>query len=184
MAIPIWVPIAAAAGLGVLLFGSKSTAAQKPAPKQPNPVPPQPVFKPETPVFKPPQPTPIVPKPVDKDVVEQLTKQGAVTVKTTETGSVVMQKPDGGLVTVMPTVDVTAGQGAKGQARVATQRDPLNVRDRPSTDGKVVGKVARNTIVDVTGPVVQGKGSVKGWAPIRQGNIVGFASVDYLEMGG
>ena len=57
-------------------------------------------------------------------------------------------------------------------ARVITQNDPLNVRDAPKT-GRIIGKLERGTVVEV---LKEG-----GFARIRYGELVGYASSEYLE---
>lgn len=181
--IPVWIPISIAAGLGFLLFGSKkANAAVAPAPvRVPPAAKPAPVFKPEAPVFKPEAPK--APAKVDADIIEDMTKKGAVQVATNPSGSVVMKKPDGGLITVLPTIEIVGNSGPTNQGMVQTQKDPLTVRDKPSAQGKKLGTVARFSIVDITGPIVKGDGSqTKGWAPIKQGNLAGYASADLLEL--
>lgn len=59
------------------------------------------------------------------------------------------------------------------QALVNTERDPLRVRAFPIT-GEIVGRVPRGRTVDV---LVDGE---NGWPYIRYGELVGYASGDYL----
>lgn len=123
-------------------------------------------------------------KKVDPADTIDLIKAGAVQVATEVTGAQVFKKQDGGLVTVMAPVEITGGgSGATGQAVVKTAKDPLNIRKSPSSSGAIAGKANRGSVLDITGPTVSGPGSKLGWAPVKQGSLQGFASVDYLEMG-
>jgi uncharacterized protein YgiM (DUF1202 family) len=88
---------------------------------------------------------------------------------------------------VEPKITVSVGPSVQGlepnQARVVTQTDPLNIRKEANSSSKIVGKAAKGSILDVTGASVNGPGSVKGWIPVAQANINGFASADFLQMG-
>ncbi len=58
----------------------------------------------------------------------------------------------------------------------------LRVRSTPSTSGKEVGTVAHGSLVEITGPAVQGDGTqAGGWAPVSQGSLTGFASMAFLD---
>ena len=52
----------------------------------------------------------------------------------------------------------------------------LNVREIPSTDGKLVGKMPKNSACEVLE-------TVDGWAHIISGEVEGYVSLDYLLMG-
>jgi hypothetical protein len=84
--------------------------------------------------------------------------------------------------------DILAAAGATNsfpvQAIVATNTDPLNVRNAPNKNAPIVGKLAKGSGVNITGPAVPGDGSqTGGWAPVQQGPIVGFASMAFLDTG-
>lgn len=68
------------------------------------------------------------------------------------------------------------------RAQVATQRDPLNLRDQPSTNGAIVGQLAKGAIVTYTA-TADGPGSTNGWAFCigANGEGLGWASMDYLH---
>lgn len=65
-------------------------------------------------------------------------------------------------------------------AVVTTHTDGLNIRSEPTTAGIIMGKAARNSVVNVTGGAIAGTGSIKGWVPCNQGLVKGFASLDFL----
>lgn len=79
---------------------------------------------------------------------------------------------------------IAAAIPATRQALVTTATDPLNVRSLPSSSGSIMGKVAKGSKVSITngGTPIAGAGSTKGWLPITQGSIMGFASADYLTL--
>lgn len=52
----------------------------------------------------------------------------------------------------------------------------LNVRETPSTDGKLVGKMPKNAACEVVE-------TVDGWAHITSGEVEGFVSLDFLVTG-
>lgn len=68
-------------------------------------------------------------------------------------------------------------------AVVATQTDPLNVRDQPSTSGSVIGQLQKGSTVTITGGPESGPGSSSGWAHVQQGNLQGWAALDFLHDG-
>ena len=152
----------------------------------------EPVFKaePSVPPFRPDEskPGPVEGRPLTMQEIQVL-HPGAIEVATNPTGSKVIQKPDGGLVTVLPEITII-GQPFDGasvltasQGMVNTTKGPLNVRGTPNKTGVIKGNVNKGTIVDITGPIVRGDGSQKaGWAPIKQGGITGYSSADYLEI--
>lgn len=79
-----------------------------------------------------------------------------------------------------------------GALIVMTEKDPLNVRDRASIKGTVIGKVARGALVTATGNemTVVEDGVSRTWVEItftpinRRGSVTGFACGDYLmELG-
>ena len=72
---------------------------------------------------------------------------------------------------------------AGSTAVVATQSDPLNVRDQPSTSGNVIGQLQRGSTVTITGGPDAGPGSSSGWVHVQQGNLQGWASLDFLHDG-
>lgn len=53
----------------------------------------------------------------------------------------------------------------------------LNVRALPSTDGKLVGKMPKNSVCEVL------ETTEDGWAHIRSGEVEGYVSRDYLMTG-
>lgn len=200
---PYVIGAAVVAGLGVFLFEEKNAKAKtRPLPRTPGASPTTPIFKPEPapPVFKPEPAKPVAsagpaigtpgfiataltPKPVDADVHQQMIEQGAVYVSSAPSGAETFRKPDGGLVTVLPTVDIVAGK-ASNLASINTQKDPLNIRKGPSNTAAIVGKAAKGTVVQIVGKLVTGPGSKKGWAPVRNPatGLTGFAAVDFLEI--
>lgn len=176
MAIPVWALGAGGLGLAWLLFGTKDAKAA-PKAKQAPPKP-SPVFAPEPSAIQ----IKTVSKPIDQDERDRMTKAGAVSISTSPSGAETFRRPDGGLTTVMTTVDVVAGQ-ASNSAFVNTQRDPLNIRSQPSSSSKAVGSAVKGSALQITGKIVSGPGSKKGWAPVQKPgtNIVGYAAVDYLS---
>lgn len=52
----------------------------------------------------------------------------------------------------------------------------LNVRENPSTNGKLVGKMPKNSACEVLE-------TVDGWAHIQSGEVEGYVSMDYLLTG-
>lgn len=180
MAVPAWLLGGAALGVGYLLFGEKSAKA-KTAPPAP---------KPKVPVIPSPAKVEVVTAPagsgtlgtVSQSSIDDVTKTGAVHVETQATGAQVFRKPDGGLLTVLPDVTITAGQ-ASNSAFVNTVRDPLNIRSKPDSNSAKVGTAPKDSALEITGKIVSGPGSKKGWAPVRKPgtSIVGFAAVDYLK---
>lgn len=186
----MWPVIAGGAALlGLALYASSSKAKSK----VPLPAPPAPAKGKQAPATKTPDfaPEPAVVfkaepavKKVDVADTIDLIKAGAVQVATEATGAQVFKKQDGGLVTVMAPVEIEGGgAGATGQAMVNTKTGPMNLRKGPGTNTAVVGSANKGSILDLTGPTVSGPGSAKGWAPVKQGKLVGYAAVDYLEMG-
>ncbi|MDD6937427.1 MAG: SH3 domain-containing protein [Clostridiales bacterium] len=57
---------------------------------------------------------------------------------------------------------------------VNTARDPLNVRDSPSTSGRKIGELTRGTTVDVLAEPCE------GWLYVRGDGVTGYASAAYL----
>ena len=84
----------------------------------------------------------------------------------------------------------TSGDGSVRQMSliVTTEKDPLNVRDKPSVKGAVVGKAARGSTVTAIGAVqtVVEDGVSRNWVEIsfkpmlRRKEQTGYACVDYL----
>lgn len=66
-------------------------------------------------------------------------------------------------------------------ARVSTQTDPLNVRDQPTTSSNVIGQLQKGSTVTITGGPESGPGSSSGWVHVQQGNLQGWASLDFLS---
>ena len=58
---------------------------------------------------------------------------------------------------------------------VATVDDYVNVRKKPSTDSKVVGKLYKNNV----GTVLATKGD---WYKIKSGNVTGYVKSDYVAV--
>ena len=182
MPVPAWILAAGALGAGYLLFGEKkASAAIKPGVKT--------AAKPVIPVSS--SKTDIVPIPittkgtlgdVSQSVMDDMTKSGAVHIETQATGAQVFRKPDGGTVTVIPDVTITAGK-ASNSAFVNTARDPLNVRAKPDSNAAKLGTVAKDSAVQILGKIVSGPGSKKGWAPIQKPGttLTGYVAVDYLR---
>lgn len=52
----------------------------------------------------------------------------------------------------------------------------LNVRETPGEDGKLVGKMSKNTACEILG-------EENGWAHIKSGKVEGYVSMDYLYTG-
>lgn len=69
---------------------------------------------------------------------------------------------------------IDVGSDVYGQALVITKSGPLNVRESPKT-GRVIGRLARGSMVDILTPDSE-------WPKIRQGDILGYASMEYLAM--
>lgn len=60
---------------------------------------------------------------------------------------------------------------------IANVDNHLNIREAPSTDGKLVGKMSNNNGCEIL--------SVEGeWAHIKSGEVEGYVHTDYLLMGG
>lgn len=180
MAVPAWLLGLGALGAGYLIFGEKKANAQTKSKVAPSP----------KPVMPTPEKVSVVTAPsgggtlgtVSQSSVDDMTKTGAVHVQTEATGAQVFRKPDGGLVTVIPDVTVTAGQ-ASNSAFVNTVRDPLNIRSKPDSNSAKVGSAPKDSALQITGKIVSGPGSKKGWAPVQKPgtSITGFAAVDYLR---
>ncbi len=78
---------------------------------------------------------------------------------------------------------IQLGQQAQGAAWGYTnigianvESGNLNVRETPSTDGKMVGKMPKNSACEVLE-------SADGWAYIKSGEVEGYVSTDYLLVG-
>ena len=69
-----------------------------------------------------------------------------------------------------------AGETALFQAQVATQNDPLRVRDEPGVGGSKIGSLPRGAVVDVLDTALNA-----GWWRVRYGALVGYASCEYLK---
>lgn len=65
-----------------------------------------------------------------------------------------------------------------GNAIVVTKTDPLSVRSAPNTSALIVGKLAKGSVVQVTGPI-EG-----GFYPVSQGSVHGYAYGGYLRAAG
>lgn len=77
-----------------------------------------------------------------------------------------------------PLLDVAYGEETEDEnvlysAMVATEKDPLRVRQSP-INGAVMGNIPRGAVVDVLSD------SGDGWPRIRYNELVGYASGDYL----
>lgn len=78
---------------------------------------------------------------------------------------------------------IELGQQAQGAAWGYTnigianvESGNLNVRETPSTDGKMVGKMPKDSACEVLE-------TADGWAHIKSGEVEGYVSTDYLLMG-
>ena len=60
---------------------------------------------------------------------------------------------------------------------IANVDNHLNVREKPSTDAKLVGKMSNNNGCEILG--IEGE-----WAHIKSGEVEGYAHLDYLLTGG
>jgi len=109
-----------------------------------------------------------------------VTGEGTVIHSSSTKGCVVETPLDGGWALLAAHKHIkTAPAGAEGEesmatryrARVATDEDPLRVRDTPGT-GKIIGYVPRGEMVDVL--------SEGDWPRVRYGELVGYASAAYL----
>lgn len=178
MAVPAWLLGLGALGAGYLIFGEKKANAQTKSKVAPSP---KPIAVP-SPAKVDLQPVPLTSKPVDADIRDKMIKEGNVEISTSPSGAVTFRKPDGGNVTLLPTVDVVAGQ-ASNSAFVNTVRDPLNIRSKPDSNSAKVSTAAKGSVLQIIGKIVAGPGSKKGWAPVQKPGttIVGYAAVDYLS---
>lgn len=68
----------------------------------------------------------------------------------------------------------TEGENVLYQAKVTTEKDPLRVRAWAQT-GSILGTVPRGAVVDVLSD------SGDGWPRIQFNELLGYASVEYLE---
>lgn len=83
---------------------------------------------------------------------------------------------------------VSVGYANPGTLVVTTEKDPLNVRDRPTIKGDVIGKVVRGATVTATGNayMVVEDGVSRVWVEItfkstnRRRELTGYACADYL----
>lgn len=180
MAVPAWLLGLGALGAGYLIFGEKKASAQPKAKTAPSPKPIDPVMPSTAKVDL--QPVPLTSKPIDSDIRDKMIKEGNVEISTSPSGAVTFRKPDGGNITVLPTVDVIAGK-ASNSAFVNTVRDPLNIRSKPDSNSPKVSTAAKGSVLQIIGKIVAGPGSKKGWAPVQKPGttIVGYAAVDYLS---
>lgn len=98
-----------------------------------------------------------------------------------------VESPDSGWKYAAPLLDVDYSEGAGGgesmagetalfQAQVATQNDPLRVRDEPGVGGSKIGSLPRGAVVDVLDTALNA-----GWWRVRYGALVGYASCEYLK---
>ena len=96
--------------------------------------------------------------------------------------------------TTVPTVVITGTPGGTSvhnngaypiTAIVATQTDPLRIRDDSSLQAHVLEEVPKGSQLFVEGPPVAGDGTqTNGWAPVlTPDGTAGFASMDYLNVG-
>lgn len=117
---------------------------------------------------------------IDVHHVGLVTGEGSVIHSSSVRGCVVETALDGGWTLLAAHKHIeTAPAGAEGEesmatryrARVATDEDPLRVRDAPRT-GKIIGHVPKGEVVDVL--------SEGDWPRIRYGELVGYASAAYL----
>jgi len=96
--------------------------------------------------------------------------------------------PGAGVTTVLQTnlsaeEYVLLAQEARGAAWGYTnigianvENGNLNVREEPSTEGRMVGKMPRDSVCEVLD-------TVDGWAHIVSGEVEGYVSLDYLLIG-
>lgn len=87
--------------------------------------------------------------------------------------------PDEGWDGCAPLLAVDYEDGGEGarvlyRARVATERDPLRVRDWPET-GEVLGSIPRGAEVEVLDDTGD------GWPRVQHGSLVGYVSGAYLS---
>jgi len=57
--------------------------------------------------------------------------------------------------------------------KVITDKDPLNVRDEPSKDGRIISKIPKDTIVE-------SMAKAGSWEYVRYNDIQGYVSAQYL----
>lgn len=91
----------------------------------------------------------------------------------------VSSDPDEGWDGCAPLLAVDYEDGGEGarvlyRARVATERDPLRVRDWPET-GEVLGSVPKGATVEVLDDTGD------GWPRVQHGSLVGYVSGAYLS---
>lgn len=58
--------------------------------------------------------------------------------------------------------------------KVNTEKDPLNVREAPSTEAKIIGQLDKGVLVDVYG-------ETDGWCEIKYEDKVGYVSGEFIE---
>lgn len=98
-----------------------------------------------------------------------------------------VESPDSGWKYAAPLLDVDYSEDAGGGenmaeetalflAQVATQNDPLRVRDEPGVGGSKLGSIPRGAVVDVLDTSVNA-----GWWRVRYEDMTGYASSDYLR---
>ena len=59
--------------------------------------------------------------------------------------------------------------------KVALQSGNLNIRNYPSTGGKIIGKAPNNSVLTVLG-------NKNGWYTVNYNGTVGFANADYIKL--
>lgn len=114
-----------------------------------------------------------------------VTERGTVIHSSSARGQVVETALDGSwqLLAVHRYIEVAAAAAETEvhmdvlyQAVVNTMRDPLSLRDSPSTDGRKLGELARGETVDVLSEPCE------GWLYVRSGDgRTGYASAAYLS---
>ena len=72
--------------------------------------------------------------------------------------------------------DLNSGYGYEVLGIANTEDNNLNIRETPSTEGKLVGKLPRYAACEVLK-------IENGWAHITSGKVEGYVSMDYLATG-
>ena len=72
-----------------------------------------------------------------------------------------------GIPLVPPTIPQTG--------KVALQSGNLNIRNYPSTGGKIIGKAPNNSVLTVLG-------SLDNWYTVNYNGTVGYANADYIRL--
>jgi|GEM_PF-3361759 uncharacterized protein YgiM (DUF1202 family) len=83
--------------------------------------------------------------------------------------------------TLTPVPEVTPTSEPKEESKYANigisiAKDYVNIREKASTDSKVVGKLYKNSACEI-------KDSSDGWYHIESGSVTGYANSDYIKTG-